>query len=147
MSDLYRILYCSKSTLPNDTDLAVEEVRKILAASRTNNARDGVTGGLFFSLRWFAQVLEGPAEMVESAFERIQCDERHSNVTVLQSGPIGSRDFPDWSMGFAGQQKSSGIGSAILDAALTGETAAGSDVLTLLKNVVVREDEWMDEAA
>ena len=147
MTELYRILYCSRSTLGEDTASAIEEIRKILAVSRVNNGRDDVTGGLFFSRQWFAQVLEGPVEMVESAFERIQCDDRHCDVTILQSGPIDVRDFPSWSMGFAGQEKPSDFGQAIIDAVFTGETQAGSDVLALLKRVVIREEEWMALAA
>src|ERR1700712_4924660 len=98
---LYRILYCSRSTLEG-TGTANAEIRQILAKSRANNSRDGITGGLFFSDQCFAQVLEGPAANVESAFERIQCDEGHCEVIVLEAGPIKSRDFPEWSMAFAG---------------------------------------------
>lgn len=141
---LYRILYCSRSTLQ---ETAATEIRQILAKSRENNARDGITGGLFFSQQCFAQVLEGPAEMVENAFERIQCDERHGEITVLESGSIMSRDFPDWSMAFAGVADKSGFGSAIISAAFLEQTKAGDEVLKLLRSVVVREDEWLQSAS
>ena len=36
-----------------------------------------------FNSGCFAQVLEGPHHAIQATFERIQCDERHSDVTVL----------------------------------------------------------------
>lgn len=143
---LYRILYCSRSTLEG-TGTAETEIRQILAKSRANNSRDDITGGLFFSDQCFAQVLEGPTASVESAFERIQCDERHCEVIILEAGPIESRDFPQWSMAFAGVSDKEGLGTAILSAAFSGQTQAGDHVLDLLRSVVVREDEWLQNEA
>lgn len=143
MTQLYRVLYCSRSTV--DTDAAA--IQLILAASRKNNARDGITGGLFFSSQCFAQVLEGPADVVEEAFERIQCDERHCEVTVLEAGSVASRDFPAWSMAFAGATGSSAFGEALMSTAFSGQTESGERVLDLLRGVVVREDEWLSSEA
>ena len=144
MNQLYRVLYCSRSTVETDLD----EIHLILAASRKNNARDAITGGLFFSSQCFAQVLEGPVEAVEEAFERIQCDERHCEVTVLEAGPVAKRDFPAWSMAFAGAAGTSAFGEALMSTAFSGQTQSGDRVLDLLRSVVVREDEWLaNEAA
>lgn len=57
MTKLYRVLYCSRNCLSNDPDTVAEEIRRILAKSRENNERDGITGGLLFSEGSFAQVL------------------------------------------------------------------------------------------
>ena len=119
-------------------------MRGILAVSRANNARDGVTGGLLFSEGCFAQVLEGPLGAVEAAFERIQCDARHCEVVVLQSGPVAKRDFPNWSMAFAGTDAaSSPLAKVNLAAAFSGQSSAGTDVLDMLKGLVVRETDWL----
>lgn len=147
MTSLYRILYCSRSELEGSPAANVEEIRQILAKSRANNARDDITGGLFFSDQCFAQVLEGPSDKVEEAFERIQCDLRHCEVTVLEAGPVESRDFPAWSMAFTGATDASGFGQAVLSAAFSGQTEAGDKVLALLRSVVVREDEWLASEA
>ncbi|WP_158807462.1 BLUF domain-containing protein [Beijerinckia sp. L45] len=145
---LYRILYCSRSELADSPAAGAEEIRQILAKSRANNARDDITGGLFFSNQCFAQVLEGPAEKVEETFERIQCDMRHRDVTVLEAGPIATRDFPAWSMAFTGSTDASAFGQAVLSAAFSGQTQAGDKLLDILRSVVVREDEWLaNEAA
>ena len=83
-----------------------QAVAQILEASQRNNARAGVTGALMFNAGAFAQVLEGPQEGVEGTFERIQCDPRHGDVTVLQCGPAERRGFESWSMAFVGQSSS-----------------------------------------
>lgn len=141
MTQLYRVLYCSRNHLAGLPETYPGVIREILATSRKNNARDGVTGGLLFSEGCFAQVLEGPLEMLERAFERIQCDGRHWTVTVLQSGPIEARDFPDWSMAFTeGDMAGNPLAEAALSGAFSGQSSAGDDMLKLMRSVIVRED-------
>ena len=145
MTQLYRVLYCSRNFISGSSDTVAAEVRSILDVSRRNNLRAGVTGGLLFSTGCFAQVLEGPMDAVEEAFERIQCDDRHSDVTVLQASPIPSRDFPDWSMAFAGsaQGESGALAGVTFAGAFCGQTSAGDGLLEMLKAVIVRETEWL----
>ena len=148
MPQLHRVLYCSRNLIPGTPEAVAADISSILAVSRRNNARDGITGGLLFSDGCFAQVLEGPLDAVESTFERIQCDERHSDVTVLQSGPITARDFPDWSMAFAGPAAANSLiaGTRMADA-FTGQSDDGNKLLGLLKAVIVREAEWLTLAS
>ena len=144
MTQLHRVLYCSRNLIPGTSETVAADIRSILAVSRRNNARDCITGGLLFSKGCFAQVLEGPLHAVEGAFERIQCDERHSDVTVLQSGPIATRDFPDWSMAFAGPDAASSPITGIRMAdAFAGQSNDGEKLLDMLKAVIVRETEWL----
>jgi blue light- and temperature-responsive anti-repressor len=103
MSDLYRLVYASKNLLQGTEAEISAAVAQILDASQRNNARVGVTGALMFNAGAFAQVLEGPRKGVEATFERIQRDERHGDVTVLQCGPAEARGFETWSMAFVGQ--------------------------------------------
>ncbi|SFL36955.1 BLUF domain-containing protein [Methylobacterium pseudosasicola] len=102
MSELYRLVYASKNLLEMSEAEASAAIAQILETSRRNNAKVEVTGALLFNGGAFAQVLEGPRRAVESTFERIQRDERHGEVTVLQCGPAERRGFPNWSMGFVG---------------------------------------------
>ncbi len=148
MTQLCRVVYCSRNSIPGTPESVAADITRILEVSRANNARNDVTGGLLFSKNCFAQVLEGPTEAVEAAFERIQCDERHGEVTVLQSGPIATRDFPDWSMAFTGcSTDDNPLASVVMDGAFSGNSLAGNDVLDLLRGVVVRETEWLAVAA
>ena len=143
MTQLYRVLYCSRNCLTGVPATYPNEIRGILATSRKNNARDGVTGGLLFSEGCFAQVLEGPLKMIEGAFERIQCDGRHRKVTVLQSGSIAARDFPNWSMAYTDADNADDpLRTAALSGAFSGLSATGDDILSLMRTVIVRED-WL----
>jgi hypothetical protein len=107
MSELvHRLVYFSRNAMPGTNDEIVEGIHQILKSSRSNNARVGVTGALLFNSGCFVQVLEGSASAVSETFERIQWDERHSDVLVLDYSPVAARAFPDWSMSFVGMERS-----------------------------------------
>lgn len=136
---LHRVLYCSRNLVAMGPD-AKTEIDRILAVSRANNARDGLTGGLILTEGWFAQVLEGPRRAAEATFERIQCDGRHGCVVVLRSERIDARVFPDWSMAFAG----GGQGDARFGLPGLRDGVLEADrVLRTLRDVVEREYEWL----
>jgi hypothetical protein len=96
MNQLYYILYVSvASGHMNDEDLD-----KILSKSRKNNQDRGLTGVLLFGQGRFIQLLEGHREVVDSTFSVIRLDSRHLDITVIASGNVGKRCFPEWFMGF-----------------------------------------------
>ena len=74
------------------------DIQRILGASRRNNARDGITGLLFFDGMRFLQALEGVGDVVTTAFERIKADPRHSGVVLLSQREVADREFGPWSM-------------------------------------------------
>jgi len=142
---LYRLVYCSRNQIRGTPEEIMREIRSILASAHRNNPPAGVTGALLFNEGLFAQVLEGPVDSVSRIFETIQCDRRHSDVTVLQNGPAEQRDFPEWSMAFAVSSKANLALASALPVAGTGRSqpsAAGEQVLQLLRDVVVQED-WI----
>ena len=108
MSDLHRIVYYSRNRLAGGPDVVADQIRTILAASQRNNAPLGVTGALMFNSGCFAQVLEGPQEAIEATFERIQQDDRHGDVSLLEFSPIPHRFFPNWSMAYVGASRAHG---------------------------------------
>ena len=117
------------------------QLQGILATSRANNARAGITGALLYRGGNFAQVLEGPLAAVERAVELIQRDPRHSEVIVIQSGPAETRDFPEWSMAFA---SSKNIPSATaFEAVFAKPSGSGEQMLSVLRDLIVREDDWV----
>jgi hypothetical protein len=146
---LYRLIYCSRNViLQASPGASMEEaIRAILTTSRNNNKAINVTGALLFSVAGFAQVLEGPREVVERTFDQIGADPRHTDVTVLSFTPAERRSFPDWPMGSSGQLSADlpdPLASLLGDAASSGPRATtGSDVLRLLEKLVQREDEWV----
>lgn len=70
----------------------------ILAISRRNNTRDGLTGALVCRRDIYLQLLEGPEAAVEATYARILGDDRHLAVTRLASVSAEARIFPDWAM-------------------------------------------------
>lgn len=70
----------------------------ILFTARSNNARDGITGALICRADLYLQMLEGPEDKVEDAYERIERDDRHLEVTRLVHAPIKTRMFGAWAM-------------------------------------------------
>lgn len=90
------MVYVSFATVPfSDADLDA-----LLAKSRANNVRDGISGMLLYRDGDFLQLLEGPEDKVRAAFERIGRDNRHGRVMVLDESTIEAPAFGDWSMGF-----------------------------------------------
>jgi hypothetical protein len=75
-------------------------VERILARSRANNARDLLTGLLYFDGKRFMQVLEGPADAIESAYVRIAADPRHRALVVVSRRGVEAREFGAWSMAY-----------------------------------------------
>jgi hypothetical protein len=146
---LYRLIYCSRNVILQAIPNAVmtDVIAAILSASRRNNKANDVTGALLFTASGFAQVLEGPREVIERTFEYISADPRHADVTVLSFTPTERRCFPDWSMGFSGQVVPDAVdplAPLIDDATSAGPRATtGGDVLRLLEKVVQQEEEWI----
>lgn len=103
-TDLLRIVYFSRNKVARPETEMTWEIDRILEASQSNNAQSAVTGALIFNEGVFGQVLEGPRDAVEETFERIQMDDRHYEVTLLDIAPISGRSFANWSMGFVGKR-------------------------------------------
>ena len=142
---LYKLAYCSRNRLRGTQVEIAEHLQGILATSRTNNPHLGLTGALLYNSGYFAQVLEGPLQAVEQIFEVIQQDTRHSDVTIVQSGPVSEREFPEWAMAFAGfsNHDKAPIATATFEAAFSQAYGAGEEMLSILKQLIVREDEWV----
>jgi Sensors of blue-light using FAD len=93
---LYRLLYISTARQSH----APATLEAILRTSRRNNAAAAVTGLLLAGGRRFLQILEGPEESVRQTYERICRDPRHVAPVILKSGPVATRLFANWAMGF-----------------------------------------------
>lgn len=75
-------------------------IHDILATSRRNNRRDGLSGLLIVGGNRFLQVLEGPSDKLEATYRRIGADPRHFAMVRLSRKTITVRSFPDWEMGY-----------------------------------------------
>jgi len=104
MSEFTRVVYLSSNSIDVQAAEMLGEIDKILKVSQENNQHCGVTGALIFNRGFFGQILEGPADAVDETFERIQNDDRHHNISLLEARPIEQRSFENWSMGFVGSE-------------------------------------------
>ena len=77
-----------------------EQLEALLAESRANNERVGITGMLLHKDGNFMQVLEGEEGTVMEVHGRIARDMRHRDLVTMIKEPISERKFPDWTMGF-----------------------------------------------
>ncbi len=138
---LCRILYCSKNLIPGEDRQQAEVLSAILQKARRRNAEQEVTGALLYNSGYFAQVLEGPKKAVESVFERIQQDERHGDITVLEFSESETRDFGQWSMAHVAPATGSEaeIAGETLCRALATPDHSSHDVLELLRSLVNQE--------
>ena len=91
------LAYSSAATRP----FSSKDLADLLAVSRKNNEKRGITGMLLYIDESFFQILEGPEQALHTLYETITRDDRHSNVTKLIEEPIERRTFSDWSMGYA----------------------------------------------
>lgn len=82
-----------------------DDCTNILRVARLRNADLGLTGFLHAEDGVFVQWLEGPAKALNQVAELILSDRRHSGITVFGRGPVITRQFPDWSMGFSNGEK------------------------------------------
>ena len=129
---IHYLVYASSASDAFD----VKDLDAILAASRRNNARAGLTGMLLFADGGFIQALEGSRDAVEQTYQRILDDPRHGGVQELFRGETNARQFPDWSMGYRMIEKSD-LPRGVVD--LRAETIralenADTIVRTLFKN-------------
>jgi hypothetical protein len=95
-SQLKRVVYVSEKTNVSDTTL-----KDIIASSKKNNPEEDITGCLLSGSNSFLQLLEGPADFIDTLYSKISKDNRHGNVVTLCDEKIDQRLFSSWSMKLA----------------------------------------------
>lgn len=73
----------------------------LLNQARSKNARLQITGHLLYADGLFTQCLEGPTQSIDSLWQSIQTDPRHSTISLLMRVPIETRRFKEWTMAFS----------------------------------------------
>ncbi|ASP38962.1 blue light sensor protein [Bacterioplanes sanyensis] len=98
---LTRLIYASSKT-EHCTDKGIEG---ILAAAERNNPKYGLTGVLCFNRKHFLQCLEGPRDPINTLYQRISSDSRHSRVTLVEYCATEQRFFDQWAMKYVPDSK------------------------------------------
>ena len=127
------ILYRSEALTPK----AGAAERDILVTSRHKNAEAGLTGFLHRESDIYYQWLEGPEPEVLKAFDRIQSDDRHGGVEVLDRQRTETRSFPTWSMGY-GNSKTTSLFDWAADHDAPLHPPRASDILAFMKECAAR---------
>ena len=92
---LARCLYVSRAR----ADLPFwQAAAEIVGASQARNGRDDLTGALLAHQGWFVQALEGSATRLTRLLVMIGQDKRHTDMQLIEFGPIESRRFEGWAM-------------------------------------------------
>ena len=92
-----RLLYISDARISFD-----QQVAMIVERSRIWNARVGITGTLVRTDRHFVQFIEGGVESVVDMARKLACDERHTNMRIIDAGICDQRQFSNWSLAYSG---------------------------------------------
>ncbi|BCA58648.1 hypothetical protein HMP06_1417 [Sphingomonas sp. HMP6] len=95
------LLYVSRVTI--DPVRRDAEFAAIIAHAHAYNPTVGITGGLVRAKNWFAQLLEGSTDAVDTLMQSIARDTRHADVTILRVRPQNTRRLGGWSMAYAGE--------------------------------------------
>ncbi len=102
---LVRLLYVSRAVDPqpvqseNLDSPIVETTESIMAASRAHNVSQGITGILCYGGGIYLQAIEGGRSEVNSLYNHIITDPRHTDVVLLHYQEIRERRFSGWTMG------------------------------------------------
>lgn len=94
---MHQLIYCSEAT----SEVSSESVKNILEIAKSHNSKNQVTGVLFYSKKYFLQLLEGPCSEINATYNRIMADDRHQRLTILSYDEIYMRRFNQWKMGVA----------------------------------------------
>lgn len=138
----FRLIYRSRSLLPNKPEDGDTGLAEILRISRTNNRSRGVTGALvlYEHKQRFAQVLEGTEKEVQDLFARIKADARHDHVEIREAESATDRLFNRWAMALVVEHGEADVpllatAGGISEAAPWNVTPEQEPVLALLRDI------------
>jgi hypothetical protein len=101
MSKLLELTYVSEPV----QEMSFLGLTRLLYHSYLRNTKLGITGVLIFENNQFGQVIEGPEDVIKSLWEKIQQDDRHKNIRLIEEKVITSRSFKKWTMVFEGDEE------------------------------------------
>ena len=89
--------FCYVSSSKN---LSAIDLEQLFYYTKRNNTELGISGLLIYNSGNFLQVLEGSIEKVNTLFNKISQDQRHSNIIKLIDSELEERIFQDYEVGF-----------------------------------------------
>ena len=95
--EIIQLIYTSSANV----SFTGQQLAQLLAHARMHNHSLGISGMLVYDDGFFIQVLEGPQDAVDALYQTIGKDRRHGQIRLLLRTQIQSKEFRQWSMGFA----------------------------------------------
>lgn len=96
--DLVELSYLSEAV----SDMSFLGLMRLLESARAFNQQHGITGILFYDNQQFGQIIEGERANIMKVWKRIQEDERHHRIELLEIREIPERTYPEWLLRFYG---------------------------------------------
>jgi len=122
---LFRFVYRSVVAIPGSSEQVEAEIARIIETSRNRNAEAGLTGALVRSGTVFTQVLEGPLDALEAAYDRISADLRHAEFELIEFVPVPERGFGSWRMAYLAEDPTGGWRGDLTGHAVPGALLEG----------------------
>jgi Sensors of blue-light using FAD len=85
--------------------LRASETSELIATSRSNNARDHISGVLLYTGESFLQIVEGPEAAVNGLWRRLLLDDRHHSIVLLFDLAEDDRWSDGWRAGYVSEQQ------------------------------------------
>jgi PAS domain S-box-containing protein len=96
-------IFCLVYASEGGENFSESDLIDILKVARKHNQAHGITGVMLYNAGYFLQMLEGNQKEVTDLFYNHIClDKRHDNVITLFQNYVPKRQFPNWNMGFYG---------------------------------------------
>ncbi|WP_055446805.1 BLUF domain-containing protein [Lacinutrix mariniflava] len=80
--------------------LSILEFESLFNQTQTSNDKSNITGVLVKSKDIFFQIIEGDVATIDSLFEKIKKDNRHSDIIELLNKPISQLSFKAFDTGY-----------------------------------------------
>lgn len=96
-----QLCYRSRINARNADRSLDKDIERILASARRHNTQAGITGALLLADGYYFQILEGPADAVDTTYRRIERDNRHVEPVLLRRRLTQTRLFSDCPMYFS----------------------------------------------
>ena len=100
MDNLVQLVFISRPTFITLGPVSSKEpnLAHILSKSRSNNAKHGLVGVLFFGDGCFFECLEGPEADIDHVYQILLQDNRHKDLKVNNRKKIQRLSFKKWRM-------------------------------------------------
>lgn len=87
------------SSVPSPS-FSAARLNQIIAPSRRNNERHGISGMLLFTGVHFLAIYEGEERDLDELWWRLERDQRHCDLFRIGNDLCGTRLYPEWMMAY-----------------------------------------------